>query len=174
MTALLSIPTHEPVTTGPDVALNVAFSPVPGRTVVTVWRTGSVKRLVSQMRAGVIRQCTIRVDCSFDELVTAVGMSGHVVTDTDPLSLARAALAGFDLAGDDQVYATTAATCAVLAGEPTIRPERDRHAVVWPTLADYRQCRAIVAAVVDAKMIADAFAVRGPVTDHSVEGCVSA
>lgn len=159
MTATLTIPTQrqdEPQATVPAVAWHVAFSPVPGRTVVSVWRTGSVKHLVPQMRAGLIRQCTIRVDCSFDELVTAVGMSGHAVTDTDPLSLARAALAGFDQAGSDEVLATTVATRAVLAGEPTIRPERDRHAAVWPTLADYRQCRASVAALVDGHLVLSA------------------
>jgi hypothetical protein len=158
MTTTLSIPTqrqHEPLTVAP-VAWHVAFSPVPGQTVVSVWRTGSVNELVPQLRAGVIRQCTVRMDCTFEELVTAVGMSGHAVTDTDPLSVARAALVGFDRAGTDQVLATTAATRAVLAGEPTIQPERDQHAAVWPTLADYRQCRAIVAALVDARVVVSA------------------
>jgi len=151
MTATLNIPTQrQGEHTGPDgVAWDVTFLPGTSEIVVSLWRTDGVAHLVPLLRAGQARQCTVREDCTLDEVVAAVGMSGQTVTAADPASMVRAALTGFDLAGSRQVRAVVAATRAVLAGEPLIHPERERHAAVWPTLAAYQHCRATVAALVD-------------------------
>lgn len=145
MSTTLSTPAqrHEP-----EVEWQLSSSPT-GRTVVSVWRTRGVDHLVPQLRAGQIRQCTIRVDCSFEELVAAVGMSGHAVTTTDPAGVAHAALAGFDQAGFDDVLATANATRAILGGERVLRSQRDRHTAVWPNRHHYEQCRATATALID-------------------------
>jgi hypothetical protein len=123
------------------------LSPVPGRVTVSVRRTGPVDHLIPQLRAGRIASITTRVDAPREDMVAAVGLSGHNVAPGDPESVARAVLAGYDQAGTTGVHHAVMAMCAVHTGDPTA-VERARYRELWPDPARHDQCRTAVASLI--------------------------
>ncbi len=123
----------------------------PTRTVVSVWRPdGLDPARLAEFTAGRLAQVTIRMDAPPDEILAAVGLSGREASAADLAGVADAALCGYDRAGDTEVMRTAAATAAALAGEPMIRPMRDRHETAWPDAARFERCRTAVTALVTA------------------------
>ncbi|GAB3472288.1 hypothetical protein [Actinophytocola sediminis] len=121
------------------------------RTVVSVWLPGGLDPArLAEFTAGRLGWVTIRMDAPPDQILAAVGLSGREVSADDLAGVADAVLCGYDRAGDAEVMLTATATDAVLAGEPMIRPMRDRHETVWPDVARFERCRAVVEALVTA------------------------